>query len=33
MATLGVPARMVKSRTYHALRALTLAYEQRGITP
>jgi RNA polymerase sigma-70 factor (ECF subfamily) len=30
---LGVPAGTVKSRTYYALRALKLAFEQRGIEP
>ena len=30
---LGVPAGTVKSRTYYALRALKLAFEERGMTP
>lgn len=32
-AVLGIPAGTVKSRTFYALRALKLAFEERGVTP
>lgn len=32
-AVLGVPPGTVKSRTFYALRALRLAFEERGVTP
>jgi len=32
-AVLGIPTGTVKSRTFYALRALRLAFEERGVTP
>lgn len=32
-ATLGIPAEIVKSRTFFALKALKVALEERGLTP